>query len=393
MDSPSPSPAPAASPVPVSPAPPQRTWPLGRIFSVLLLIATVTSVLSTLAFIGYLALPAFSGQPRSHFTLLYGAGIAGLTIAEACQILGVVTLLVRWISPENVEKKWKELAVLIISLIPYMVAIIFLITLVVYLRARRQNPTSEQAAEAAEDLKDQTVNTFIDAAANKSNAMAASPTTPAARPSVARLSARPSMRDAVSQVVGPSTGRNVSDSAQGLLGFTAAALVISAIATAGVVLPAKGLAPLQPSQASVSSRHKQPTRVSGPVPVTWKVTISHCAPWAQYGAGSTVCGEQVPRGNPQTSFTWIITQQGKNLSITQNPGNFMFTGTLSGQKITMYDEETSIPLIVIYQFTGTVLTSNHMSGTATDIAAGGTGTQGGVEGGFQFDWDATRATP
>jgi hypothetical protein len=242
MDSISPSQARSGSPIAVSPARPSHVLLLGRVFTALLATAGTTSVLSTLSFIVYLALPTASGQPRTHFTLFYGIGIGGLAVAEACQILGVVILIAQWVSRNNVEKKPRELAVLLFSLIPYMVLVIFLITLFVYLRDRRQDRSSERTQEAAQELKERVVDTLIDAGANTSNSLAGSPTS-AARASAGRISTRPSLHEAVRRVVGPSTSKNISDSTRGLMAFTAVALVISAVATAGVVLPAKGLAP------------------------------------------------------------------------------------------------------------------------------------------------------
>ncbi len=214
---------------------------LPRVFSTLLLVATVTSVISTLAFIGYLLIPLLGDQPRAHFAGLYGVGIGGLIIAEACQILGVATLLVQWIGRIDVAKKPRELVVLLLSLIPYMVIVIFLITLVIYLRARRVDRDSERTRDAGQELREQAVDTLIDAGANISSKAASSP---------ASQVGRKSMQDTISRTVGPVAGENFSLMANGLVVFILSALLLSTVASVGIVIPSKGFAPIQSGQPS-----------------------------------------------------------------------------------------------------------------------------------------------
>ncbi len=241
------------------------------LLSRLLLAATVSSLLSTLAFLGYLALPALEKTPRSNYAALYAVGAVGLVVAEACQALGVLALLGRWFSRANTQKKPKEFLVLLVSLIPYMLVVILVITVIVYLRARRQNPASQRTRDAAKAVREQFADTFVDAGSNVSSSAVGSPPSagaapassvgplPAAQPSTVSQAAirgaaspggahvRVTMRDAVRQVIGPSTGKSLSESSSGLLAVTAVALVLTAVATVGVVVPAKGLAPLQAS--------------------------------------------------------------------------------------------------------------------------------------------------
>jgi hypothetical protein len=243
-------------------------------------VAAASSVLSTLAFVGYLLLPHVTSQPRTHYTLLYGVGIAGLVIAEACQLLGVVTLIGQWISHTNPQKKPKELAILLLSLIPYMAVVIFLIILVVYLRTQRQDPTSEKTRDAACELKKQAVDTIIDVGAEASHSQAESSAAPASNRGATQHANRSSLQQAVSRVVGPSTGKTVSNVAQGFVVFTFVAFMVATVAIAGVVLPAHRLAPLQSLWMSRASSSGHPMRARTPARLslagTWSITTIKC---------------------------------------------------------------------------------------------------------------------
>jgi hypothetical protein len=328
---------------------------------VLLMLAAATSVLSTMSFIGYLVIPAVTTQSRTHYTFLYGTGITGLVIAEVCQILGVVLLIVQWLSRSTARKSPRELVVLLASLIPYMVAVICLITLIVYLRARRQDPTSERTQEAAQELKEQAVDTFIDAAANAASSAAGTPV--AAHPS-----SRHTMQDAVSRVVGPSTGKSISDSTHVLVAFTAIALVASAVTTAGVVVPAKGLAPLQAAPVA---------HVAGTWNFSYSTTYSNCTNQfllVCYGGSGTQ-----PIIIQQRNTTLIITISGGVLALPAT-----FTGTISGDSFTTAFSRFELGDQCSGQMNGTVVTSTRMRG-AMSISC----TESGVSAGGRFDWTAT----
>jgi hypothetical protein len=332
--------------------------------SVLLMLAAATSVLSTIAFIGYLVIPAVTTQSRTHYTFLYGAGITGLVIAEVCQILGVVLLIVQWLSRSTIRKSPRELLILLASLIPYMVAVICLITLIVYLRARRRDPASERTQEAAQELKEQAADTYIDAGANAASSAAGTPVS-------AHPSSRHTMQDAVRRVVGPSTGKSISDSTHVLVAFTAVALIASAATTAGVVVPAHGLAPLQAAPVA---------HLAGTWNFTYSTTFSNC-----FNQGLLICyggsGTQAITIQ-QENTTLIITISGGVLALPAT-----FTGTISGDTFTTAFSRFQLAQQCSGQMNGTVVTSRQLRGTMsiscteTDV---GVATAGG-----RFDWTAT----
>lgn len=366
MNSPSPLPA-SRGPQVTAVTRPASAPALGRLFSVLLMLAAATSVLSTIAFIGYLVIPAVTTQSRTHYTLLYETGITGLVIAEVCQILGVVLLIVQWLSRSTIRKSPRELLVLLVSLIPYMVAVICLITLIVYLRARRHDPTSERTQEAAQELKEQAADTFIDAGANVASSAAGTPVS-------APPSSRHTMQDAVRRVVGPSTGKSISDSTHVLVAFTAVALIASAVTTVGVVVPAKGLAPLQAAQEA---------DLAGTWTFTYSITSSNC------GNDIVICNVKSGTGSI------IIQRTGTTLIITLPHDVFLiwtetFKGTISGDRFTAAFSDFELAEQCSGQMNGTVVTSTQLRGrmsvscTETDAV--------GVSGGSRFDWTATPGT-
>ncbi|GEM_PF-1293186 len=205
-----------------------------QVFKYLLLTATILSVLSMLAFLAYLFLPDVTRvSAQAHYAFLYAIGITGLAIAEACQIGGIVILIAQWFSKQNTEKKPREIAVLLISLIPYMVILVFLVTLgvYVYLRVRARAPERQQ--EARQELKEQAVDALIDFGANTSSSSASSgqAVTPPRHAPV------PAMKDAVRQIIGPTAEKSVSGLSNGLLVSTVVVLTVSTIAMGGVVVP------------------------------------------------------------------------------------------------------------------------------------------------------------
>src|SRR5215471_13131794 len=103
-----PSAPPAAAPTRLSISP--------RVSSVLLIAATIISVLATLAFVGYALLPVFAHATRSHFTALYVVGLGSVAVAEVCQILFLLVLITQWFSPTNPQKKVREVVVLAVAL-------------------------------------------------------------------------------------------------------------------------------------------------------------------------------------------------------------------------------------------------------------------------------------
>ena len=275
-------PSPAGQGIPVHvPSCPVKPTRLERLFSVLMTVAAVSSVLSTLAFVGYLLLPQVTSQPRAHYVFLYGVGIAGLVIAEICQVLGVATLIGQWASHTNPQKKPKELAILLLSLIPYMAVVIFLIILVVYLRTRWQDSTSEKTREAAHELKKQAVDTIIDVGAAVSSSEAQSPAASVSNRGATHHSTRSSLQQAVSRVVGPSTGKTASDVAQGIVVFTVVAFLVATVATAGVVLPGKGLASLRPLWVTRAVSSEHPKHTHTPAPSANSDDLTH-VDWANF---------------------------------------------------------------------------------------------------------------
>jgi hypothetical protein len=352
----------------------------------LLVIAAITSVVSTLAFVGYLLLPTLAGgQPRTHFTALYAVGISGLIVAEVCQLLGVVTLLAQWASRINVEKKPKELAVLLVSLIPYMVVIIFLITLVVYLRARRHDRASERTREAAQELKEQVVDTLIDAGANTTNTAAGSPTAAPSGRAPHLAPARSTLHDAVRQVVGPATGQSISRLPSGLLAFTAAALLLSTAATAGVVVPS-----VVASRGNVTHGIPSATASATPGFLTGGWTFTE----TKYLCTGAACPSAAPPGPyvghatfQQSGSRLTLLLTGSDLAIALC-GSGPAPGTISGAHFTVGCAYAQLPSgqTVTTRLTGTVVSSTLMRGTisATDVTGGSTVL-------LTADWTATRA--
>src|SRR6185312_2086353 len=82
---------------------------LPRVFIFLLLTATILSVISMLSFVAYII---FHSAAHTQYAILYTMGIAGLAVAEVCQIAGIVVLILLWLSKQNTEKKPREIAVL-----------------------------------------------------------------------------------------------------------------------------------------------------------------------------------------------------------------------------------------------------------------------------------------
>lgn len=207
---------------------------LPRVFIFLLLAATILSVISMLSFLAYILIPTIThSASQAQYSLLYAIGMAGLAVAEACQIGGIVVLIVQWFSKQNTEKKPREIAVLVISLIPYMVILVFLVTLVVYLYLRRQASSPERQLEARQELKEQAVDTIIDYGANLSNSSA----TLAQVVMLAHKAAAPAMKDVIRQVDGPSAAKSVSGVSNGLLVSTDVVLIASTVALGSVALP------------------------------------------------------------------------------------------------------------------------------------------------------------
>jgi hypothetical protein len=255
-----------------------------RLLAVLLVLATLTSLASTAAFLAYLLLPLATPVARTAYTGLYTVGITGLGIAEACQILGVLLLLSLWVTRTYAPRRLRELVVLLLSLIPYMPVLIFVVTLYAYLRLRRsQPPLAPQRQQAAQDLKDQAADTFVDSASNVSSSSAAAathaaaprsaggsgagtvpglgPSVPEAIPATtASAQPRPGAprsraQEAIRRVVGPSTSQVLSGAANTLAAVALVALLLSAAATAttvavaGVTLP--GGSPSSPAASAV----------------------------------------------------------------------------------------------------------------------------------------------
>jgi hypothetical protein len=218
-------------------------------------------------------MPAVAHAPRSHYVGFYTVGLFGLGLAEACQVVAILVLISRWLSGTSTEKEPKELVVLLVSLIPYVVMLVFLITLVVYLRARRHDLSSPRRQQAARNLKDRAIDIVIGEGSDVAQAAASAPAATTTMTVGAPAAARPTLGDAVRRVIGPSTQQSLSDSAQGLLAITAVALLLSTVATLGVVVPAGGLAPLHSGgsgSAPASSGPGTPYISTG----TWTVDIA-----------------------------------------------------------------------------------------------------------------------
>jgi hypothetical protein len=97
-------------PPPASPTQLLSTSP--RAASALLIVATITSVLATLALGGYALLPVVANAHRSHYTALYAVWLVSKAVAEGCQILFLLVLIALWFSPRNPQKKVREMVAL-----------------------------------------------------------------------------------------------------------------------------------------------------------------------------------------------------------------------------------------------------------------------------------------
>ncbi|HEX6818869.1 MAG TPA: hypothetical protein VF120_10875 [Ktedonobacterales bacterium] len=306
-----------------------------RLFRRLLLVATVASIVSTVAFVLYVLAPRATAAQLAHAHPYYLAGLVGLAIAEACQILGILVLIGHWASHYNTERRLREILILIVALIPYMVVVIFLWTLIVYLRARRHDPASKDTQQAKQELKEETVNTLIDAGTNRSSALAGSQA-----PVVSVTPARPTLGDTVGRVIGPSTRRNFSEAGNWLVSFTMVAVVLATVATLGAVTPLNRLAAnnlalgtptvttIQPTSAPVTSApgtiqgyhlpgDGEPTGVAlGPDGNLWFTASSV--------SGPNIVGKITPSG-VITEFPLTATS-GDPSGITKGPdGNLWFT--------------------------------------------------------------------
>lgn len=235
---------PLAAPVAVAPgsAPTPPLLASTRLLKRLLLVALCVSLVSAGSFIAYLVIPhAVSSQRHHHIHALFLAGLIGLAAAMTCQFVGVFVLLWQWAARERTWRKFGEFWVLLISLVPYVIIGVFLVTLIIYLRARSKDPLSKDTREAKEDLKDKTTDMIVDevASRSKSAATAVAQQAPMGARSIAP-GARPprmTMREAVGRVVGPSTQRSLSDAGGGLAGVTMVAVVLATIATLGALSP------------------------------------------------------------------------------------------------------------------------------------------------------------
>jgi hypothetical protein len=208
--------------------------------SALLWLATATSVVSSLAFLGYLLVPALLGAPgRSQLTALYLVGLLGLAAAELCQVLGIHVLIGQWLAGTNTTKQFRELLVLLLCLIPYVVVAIFLVTLIVYVRTRAQDPASQRTKAAGQKLQERGLDTLVAEGSEVTGTQA----------NAAAAQARPTLQDAVRRVIGPATARSVSSSTQAVLALSLGALLLSTVVSVGVVVPAHVLAPLQSAAA------------------------------------------------------------------------------------------------------------------------------------------------
>jgi hypothetical protein len=194
---------------------------------------------------------------------------------------------------------------------------------------------------------------------------------------------RPSMQEAVRQVFGPSTEHTVSHAASGLLAFSMIALLVSAVATAGVVLPSHGFAPLGSGAGSAAapSGKRQATSTPSPAPIsiagTWAMIASNCTPVS----GVNACPDLPGSG----SWSVVISQNGSHITVndgsTANP-----TGTISGQTFTATSYDPASTCTTTYS--GTVLAPDRIRGTFDFGCTGGQ-----APGSFQWDLTATRTSP
>jgi hypothetical protein len=389
---------------------------------VLLIAATITSWLAALAFVGYALLPMFANGPRSHFTGPYVVGLGSLAVAEVCQIIFLLVLIAQWFSPSNPQKKVREVVVLTVALVfPPLLWVMMLITLVVYLSARRQDRASRRTQEAREQFQGVRIDARIHhgpqwaqdlanlaAPPSAGASSAAGPTSgvsspglalaPSAAPATAPAAptgpvagagaypvvpapgvipgpgaapspapypgagmypsapyrgatpypgsapylgapaptslspgtgsypgaaypgagaypapaarstvGQPRFKDAVRQVFGPSTGKSLSETANGVVAIAMVAVVCSAIASAGVVIPSKVLAPLHANSSPSSSTSTSTPGGSSQISLvgTWTLDLHNCS----------TCGQQ-----PDEIYTMPIQLTGNKLSANSTVG-------------------------------------------------------------------------
>lgn len=257
-----------------------------RLLKRLLLIATCVSLVSAASFIAYLVIPhVVSSQRGKHIPWLFVGGLVGLAISELCQFVGVFVLIWQWGWRERTRKKFREIVVLLVALFPYMVIVLFVMTLVVFLRARREDPASRAAQDARDHLKDKATNMIVDEVANTSqSAVAGVANLPRALPPVAPGGRPPrfTMREAVGRVVGPSTQRSLSDAGGGLAGVTMAAVVLATVATLGALSPLSRLTPAKVAAITTPTVTPTATQPAGQI-TEFKVST-------QFGIASMLSG-------------------------------------------------------------------------------------------------------
>lgn len=211
--------------------------PLPRLFSRLLVGATIASIFSVIVFITYVLIGVFAGaHAQSQAMFLYTSGIVGLIVAEVRQILSIVTLVVQWVASKKLDKKPREIAVLILSLIPFMVIVVLLATVVVYLNERRKQVRPERRKELEEEAKEVGIDTLIDAGTNSLSSMASNgPSVTTATKPVLSLRQMQTLH-AIHRVVGPTAATNVAGLPNGLLPLVSVALVATVLTTGSVAL-------------------------------------------------------------------------------------------------------------------------------------------------------------
>ncbi|MGH2484674.1 MAG: virginiamycin B lyase family protein, partial [Ktedonobacterales bacterium] len=310
-------------------------------------------------FVVYVVTPHATEAQQSHAHPYYLAGLIGLAVAEACQLLGILVLIGHWASHFNTERRFREIFILLVSLVPYVVIVVFACVLITYLRARRQDPTSERTRQAKQELKEQTVDTLIDQSSTRGSALANSPAPApprslAASASVARpphppRPPRPTMRDAVRRVVGPSTQRSVSDAGGRLAVLTMSAVLLATIATLGAISPLNRVTS-NPAPGARAGAHATPTATAtpgNPPTLAPGATQEFSVPTANSGpAGLTMgpdgnlwftesTGNQIGRMTPNGAVSEfpIPTSASSPDAITTGPdGNLWFTESF-GNKI------------------------------------------------------------
>jgi choice-of-anchor C domain-containing protein len=203
-----------------------------RLLSLVLLAATVASLLSTLCFLVYLLAAHISALTGVPVSLLYALGLLGLGAAEAFQILASFVVLSQWILKRGGRRSLRELIVLLISLIPFVAYVIFFVTVIVYLRARRQARESSRAIESREKVKEQAFETVVGALSDVSSTAAQ---TTAAPSTVSAPTAHATMRDAIGRVVGPTTQRSLSGVGNRVVSVALSSVLLATVAGAAVV--------------------------------------------------------------------------------------------------------------------------------------------------------------